>query len=286
MRIHHVLTASAMLWASFALGAHGAANAQENAVVASPLGEPASRLVFVSAPVQDTPSEVRVAPVGPQPVTRVFEIRHLRAEGFVRTLALFPAEIHGNNEFRTLTVRANPDIMSAIEDVIESMDVPAVEPPVRAVEVTAYILSPDSDGSGNTVPTHLETVAEQLRNTFGYGGMRLIDTVFIRGFNNSQVTVHGMTTLPSVANDSNSSASYQLAGSFRVLEQDDSSLTLRIDRLSADFNVRDGGRLLGVIGGVTIRTSVDIPAGTQVVVGKTSTGDGALFLVMTAAFPE
>ncbi len=278
MRNRHVLMASAMLWAPFALGAPGAANAQENAVVASPRGEPASRLIFVSAPVQDTPREVRVAPVGPQPVTRVFEIRHLRAEGFVSTLELFPAEIQANNELRTLTVRANPDIVSAIEDVIESMDVPAVEPPIRAVDVTAYILSPDPDGSGNSVPPHLQNLAEQLRNTFAYDGMRLIDTILIRGFNNSGVMVNGMTTLPSVANDANISASYRFRGQFRVFERDDSSLTLRIDRLSADFNIP--------VGSVRIQTSVDIPAGAQVVVGKTSTGDGALFLVMTAAFPE
>ncbi len=35
---------------------------------------------------------------------------------------------------------------------------------------------------------------------------------------------------------------------------------------------------------VSIGTDVEIPSGTQVVVGKSTIGDSALFLVMTAKF--
>lgn len=290
MRIRYGMIASAMLWTCILLCVPGSVVAQDpfERPAPPPPPEPPSPPAPPEPPsppprptqgVRPIPVQVERAPVEvlrnrPQLVTRVFDLSHVRAGELEETLALFPAEVQSNDDLRTLTVRAEPDIVSAIEEVIGRLDVAAVE---RTVELTVYVLSLDADGSGQPVPDHLENVAEQLRDTFGYGGMRLIETIAVRGVDGTNVNVAGV--IPPLGNIPDVPTEYRFQGSFDVVERDDATRVLRMEFLAARFET-DG------YADAQINTSLEIPEGAQVVVGKTSAGEHPLLLVLTAAFPE
>ncbi len=223
----------------------------------------------------------------PASVTRVFQLEHVQPALLERTLSLFDADLMPNNSLYTLTVRAAPDIMPAIVDVIGRLDVLKVE---QGVEVTAYILSADNQSApGMPVPEHLLSVVDQLQGVFSYSRFGLIDTIMVRGFEGRPWDVSGMISLPGVANrPQDEPTHYDFKGSFGIVQTDDAPPRLRIYNMRADFRVpvMSGDAPFGglIYTDVSIGTDVEIPSGTQVVVGKSTVGDSALFLVMTAEF--
>ena len=223
----------------------------------------------------------------PPSVTRVFQLEHVVPRQLERTLLLFDAVLIANDELNTLTVRAPADIMPAIVDVIGRLDVIKVE---QGVEVTAYILSADSQSApGTPVPEHLQSVVDQLQEVFSYSRFGLIDTIMLRGFEGRPWDVSGMISLPEAANrPQDEPTHYDFKGSFGVVQADDAPPRLRIYNMRADFRVPvmtgDGPTAVLNFTNVSIGTDVEIPSGTQVVVGKSTIGDSALFLVMTAEF--
>ncbi len=307
MTIRHGMLASGVLLVAVALVASGAANAQsstqdpELARAIEALTEDVSRLQqLVESLTEDRQNPfrniVRIPSVTgeTESVTRVFEIVNVSSMQLAGALSLFPAEVASNNNLRTLTVRAEPEIVSAIADVIQRLDVAEAQ---TTADLTVHVLSPDSEGVGPPVPGHLDNVTEQLRATFGYGAMRLIDTIFVRGVDGRSVQLNGVLTLPSAGNVDLPASQYSFQGVFEVIDGEDSTFTLRVEGFRMGFRVP----VLQVAadaqdGPVTVRnytfqdaqinTNVDVPAGTEVVVGKTSAGESALFLVLTAAFPE
>ena len=225
--------------------------------------------------------------VVPTMVTRVFQMEYVQPRQLAQTLSLFDANLMPNDELNTLTVRAPADIMPAIVDVIGRLDVLKVE---QGVEVTAYILSAGDQGTAGTpVPEHLQSVVDQLQEVFSYSRFGLIDTIMLRGFEDRPWDVRGMISLPEAANrPQDEPTHYDFKGSFGVVQADDAPPRLRIYNMRADFRVPvmtgDGPTAVLNFTNVSIGTDVEIPSGTQVVVGKSTIGDSALFLVMTAEF--
>ena len=222
----------------------------------------------------------------PPSVTRVFQLEHVVPRQLERTLLLFDAVFIANDELNTLTVRAPADFMPAIVDVIGRLDVIKVE---QGVEVTAYILSAGDQGAAGTpVPEHLLSVVDQLQDVFSYSRFALIDTIMVRGSDGREWSVNGAISLPG-AGDPLAPTSYNFGGNFRIVQPDDAPPILRIDRMRANFRVpvRSVSPTQVISFSYTevgINTDVEIPSGTQVVVGKSTIGDSALFLVMTAKF--
>ncbi len=209
--------------------------------------------------------------VEPTMVTRVFQMEHVQPHQLQRTLLLFDANLMANDELNTLTVRAPADIMPAIVDVIGRLDVIKME---QGVEVTAYFLSADDrDAAGTPVPEQLRSVVDQLQDVFSYSRLRLIDTIMVRGSDGRPWDVSGRMSLPGAGDLPDQPTNYEFRGIFRVVQADDAPPVLRIDNMRVDFS-----------NNVSIGTDVEIPSGTQVVVGKSTIGDSALFLVMTAEF--
>lgn len=223
-------------------------------------------------------------PAHAQSITRVFELSHVEPGQLASTLSLFDAQIQPNNSLRTLTVRADAAVMPAIEDVVARLDVLRVE---RAAEVTAYVLRAQEQGSATAIPPNLEPVVQQLRNTFAYASYALMDTLVIRGVDGGEPSTSGTIALD-VSGIADRPVFYNFSGEFRVVEPDEGPNALRIDRMRFGFRIpiatsMDAAAQFQYID-VGINTDVEIPADSQVVVGKATVGDSALILVMTVEF--
>jgi len=119
--------------------------------------------------------------VRPGDVQKVFIINHVGVNDLVRVLSVFPAEMSGmeRDNRRVLSVSAAPAVVAAIEETIKRLDVPP--PPIKSVEITAYVLECATSGEAGTLPQDLQGVLVQLKKTFSYSGCALARTFFTRG---------------------------------------------------------------------------------------------------------
>ena len=179
----------------------------------------------------------------------------------LQALCIFRIEVVSQPALRLVQIRAPKELMSAIEDALKRLDVPPPPPLVRKmVELTGYVLivADTAEPGLMPLPSSLESVGNQLKSLLPNGNLYLADTIVARG--SDRVSVRGSTTL-------------------------DTSLTVRDGAppviALTNFSVQASG--------AQFTTTVDIPIGVQVVVGKaTTTGDRkrAVVLVMTAKLIE
>lgn len=179
----------------------------------------------------------------------------------LNALCIFRIEVVSQPALRLVQIRAPKELMPTIEAALKGLDVPPPAPLVRrVVELTGYVLvvSEVADPSLMPLPASLQPVATQLKNLLPNGNVYLADTVVARG--TERVSINGGT------------------------------------RLDTSFAVRDGtppvvalSNLIVVTSGTSFNTSVDVPVGTQVIVGKATSTDSArraVVFVMTAKLIE
>jgi hypothetical protein len=183
-------------------------------------------------------------------------------------LCIFRIEVVLQPVLKVVQVRAPKELMAAIEEAIKTIDVPPpppapVNPPYvqKSVEITAYVLVAAEravDPSWMPIPQALASVANQLKAILPNETLFLADTVVARGTENGKLGVSGGTSF-------------------------EGTLTIR-DGGAAGQVVRLGGLNVSS-NGSGFNTSIDIPVGTQVVVGKASSTLAprkAVVLVITA----
>src|SRR5258705_11125506 len=114
-----------------------------------------------------------------QVVRRVFHLKYVEPER-VRSMLLGATANNSvaDNQLRTLAVQALKSRMDEYEQIIKQLDVPP--PPIPNIEVTIYLMSALGQASATPLPTELDGVVKQLKNTFSYKGFELIDTQVIR----------------------------------------------------------------------------------------------------------
>jgi len=124
--------------------------------------------------------------VRPGDVQKVFIINHVGIDDLVRILSVFPAELSGmeRDNRRVLSVSAAPAVVAAIEETIKRLDVPP--PPIKSVEITAYVLECSASGDAGTLPQDLQGVLVQLKKIFNYSGCALARTLFARATDDSR----------------------------------------------------------------------------------------------------
>lgn len=222
------------------------------------------------AGAQDTPKPATTAPSPipakrwPRPgdVQKVFVLKHVRADDMADILSVFPADIShvGRDASQTLGVSAAPAVIAAIEETIRRLDVPP--PPLKTVEVTAYILECSTKGSvSEGAPAELEDVVAQLKQTFGYTGCGLGPSLFARAAEGS----HFETSTRGQATEAGRST-YTLRAN-RVMV--DSSRELPVVRFWSLSVVRSGANYTGQ----SYSGDVDARSGQRVIVGKLGSSD-------------
>ena len=253
------LTASAQdeeAEAKRAAEAKAAADAKTAAGSASvPSAAAARKAAEVKATVEDRANaDARLRRgVRPGDVQRVITVKHVPVNDMARVLSVFPAEISGmdRGSLHVLSVSAAPAVVAAIEETIKRLDVPL--PPVKNVEVTAYVLECSPPGEAGGVPADLQDVVGQLKRTFNYSGCGLARTLFSRGGDGNRIQSEsregaaGMYNLYAalVVDTSEPTAVIRLRG---LSFQNIGSAT-QGGRLSGDIDIRDGQKVvLGRLG--------------------------------------
>jgi len=248
----------------------------------------ATTSVFAQNPIP-VPAVMMPPPLDPQanwPV-KIFELKNVDPTEMKSILSIFRAEVvvpaSVNSRSRLLSVRAPKEIMPAIEETIARFDVPPppVPPsaPTKMIEVSVQVIgaydTPDFSACGScAIPASLQPVVSQLQKNFSYKSYQLLDTQMFRQSNYSKVK--GTASLPGM-NDPFASYTIQwqaILGERPVVRLDGLNFTASVTLKSEGST--SSGRPFG------FDSSLEIPAGQQVVVGKTIVGSAAIILVIRA----
>jgi hypothetical protein len=235
----------------FAASVAAAQDATPEAKAAADAKAAAESKAAAEAKAAASPSPEARRGVRPGDVQRVFIINHVGVNDLVRVLSVFPAELSGmdRDNRRVLSVSAAPAVVAAIEETIKRLDMPP--PPIKSVEITAYLLECSTSGDAGSLPQDLQSVLVQLKKTFNYSGCGLARTLLARGSDDSRF-----------AGEFNERAAgrYELNGRVQVDPSEPPTVRLRAielvtwsggarSRLSGDIEVRGGQKVvLGRLG--------------------------------------
>jgi Bacterial type II/III secretion system short domain len=213
---------------------------------------------------------------------RIFQVKHANVSELAVVFSAFGAVLNADRDLKVLSVRAPKEVLAAIEEAIQRLDVPA--PAAKNIELSAYLLIASPQGSSSNVPADLEPVVKQLKGLFNYQGFRLLGTVSLRGRDGHGGEVNG--NLPAHNSDfPNATTSYFIRTNSVSITSEGKERVIRIDQLHLRLRVpakaNDGITLTSQE--ATIHTSIDVREGQKVVVGKANidNADNALILVLT-----
>ncbi|HEY6392464.1 MAG TPA: hypothetical protein VIX89_14365 [Bryobacteraceae bacterium] len=213
-------------------------------------------------------------------VQRVVPIKNGNMSGILRTIRELLAGtsvLVTSSDNEHLILSGQKGTVDGFEEIIKQLDVAPVLK--KNIETTVYMVvaSPQAS-SGATVPAELDPVVKQLKGVFTYKSFRLLDSFVLRSRDTEKAVTNGFlspldTTLPAGAK-----ISYQFQYGRVSLDGSETNRVIRYD------NMKLGIRLPGA-NDIGISTDVDVPEGKKVVVGKTSSiegAEGALILVISA----
>ncbi len=219
---------------------------------------------------------------------KVLEVKHRDPNSLVLLLSPLGsgfkgAEIRGNGEFKTITVRDFPENIAAIEEALKRLDVPSLksEP---SVELTLHILMSNTGQNSNSVPAELQNVITQLQKTFTFKDYQLVASTIQRAKvkgrgGNAAFSGKGNATWKEwpdgKSNDGQGylsrSADYEYrANTIEAISSASGVTTVQLNEFTFNF------------GKSYIFSNLELRDGEKVVVGTSSIGDKALILVLTA----
>jgi hypothetical protein len=245
--------------------------------------------LFGTAPIsraQEAPKAEEKAQTAPEDTrnwpVKMFQVKHANVHQLANVFKAFGAIINADDELKVISVRAPKEVVAAIEEAIQRLDVP--QPPAKNIQLDAYLLIASVQGSSGNVPADLQPVVKQLKNIFNYQDFRLLGTLSMRVRDAENGTVSGL--LPSVSANVTEPTSYRFHMNKAAITSEGKERSVRINGLE----LRMGYALKGLPphGEAQISTSVDVREGQRVVVGKANmdSADNALILVLTAQVVE
>jgi hypothetical protein len=182
---------------------------------------------------------------------RMFTVKNALSDSALRALCIFRIEVVNQPALRLIQVRSpkSPELMAAIEDAVKRLDVPPVQLVEKGIELTGYVIVATDVVDPSTVPlgAALQPVANQLKSILPNGTLGLFDTFVVRGVDRQRLNLNGMTVFS--------------ANSATIREGSGASL-IRLDNLNVTVRDSRGESI------ASLSTSIDVPVGTQVVIGK------------------
>lgn len=223
-------------------------------------------------------------------VQEIVEVRHADPEALAAVLRVFPTSVQAHTEMGLVTIRGTAEDVATTVAAARSLDVPPK--PASSIEVTAHILgaSKTSELAG-AVPAHLEEVAGQLRQVFGYRGVELVDSVSVRVRDHGDAAVSGALSQEADREPS----PYRLGFNRALVVSGQEARSIRLDGLLFEARLvrwraatSDGEPGRFVSSEVNLTTDVEVREGQKAVVGKAATpGDrDSLILVVEAKVIE
>lgn len=244
-------------------------------------------LVPLAAAAQE--SDQAAEGVAPLQITQeIVEIHHADPEALVRVLRIFKVHVEGHPSLGLITIKGAPEDVALAAAAARRLDVP----PERnaGIEITVHVLGASKDAElPGGVPEPLEDVAHQLREVFGYRGVRLLDSVVLRARDRAAGQVSGsMSGAPGEA-----PIPYQFGFNKVTVVDGGDSREVRLDGLLFEAQVpRDSAAVKEPPEGSRVRsdlvrltTDVDVREGQKAVVGNAASGGAgreALIVVIEA----
>jgi hypothetical protein len=179
---------------------------------------------------------------------RVFEIKRGDPGRIAAALRAIGVAADVNAEQGLLVVRAEPRLMSSVEQAVRRLDVPVGSP--KNVELTAYVLQGSQQpGASSDLAPVLQPAVDQLRSAFGYKSFRLLDTMLLRSRNGDAAQGQGFLSFSDT-----DTAHYEFrirpsvvhAGSRRAIRVDDLLFKtmvpprFQLSNLAASLDIREG----------------------------------------------
>jgi hypothetical protein len=212
---------------------------------------------------------------------KLFQVKYANVYQLANLFRAFGATVQPEGELRVISVRAPKEVLAAIEESLQRLDVPQAA--AKNVELNAYLLTASGQGSSASVPSDLEPVIKQLKGVFNYQTFRVLGTLSWRGRDGTGGEVHGL--LPSFSTDSTQLTSYNFRTRSVGISQEGKESIIHINDLvlQLEFTVKGAGTQHAVIS-----TSIDAREGQKIVVGKANidNADNALILILTAKVIE
>jgi len=182
---------------------------------------------------------------------KMFTLKNTLTNDALRALCIFRIEVVNQPALHLVQIRSpkSPELLAAIEDAVKRLDVPPAPPPVsKGIELTGFIVvaMDPADPQMLPLPAALEPVAAQLKSILPSGTLALKDTFVVRGVERQNLSLQGSTTLQG----------------FASIREGGGSPVIRLDNLIVQTRDSRGDQI------ASFGTSVDVPVGTQVVIGK------------------
>ena len=224
------------------------------------------------------------ATTAPRPVevrvNRLIEIKYADPKRLRDLVFMFGANLSVDEQMKVMAVSGTPETVAAVVEAVAKFDKPL--PPAKNVELTAYILMLTRQAEGpSDIPPELHEVVSELGKVLSYKGFHLMNTELMRARDDSPAYVA-----------ETGGGNGPLAGQFslsihnvHVASQDQQQI-VRLDSLAftiLPFDAKLNERT-DRLQSPHIDTSIDIPVGQKVVVGKTGfdSPETAIVLVLTA----
>jgi hypothetical protein len=186
------------------------------------------------------------------------------------------ATIIADNILHTIALKGTSDGVATAEQLLKRFDTPAAETKARQIRITAYLVEAADSSAGLPAPTELASALQQLRATFGYDKLRLVDPTILQSRENAETYVNDMLSLDSdqktILKTSYRAARYNESEKTVYLQLFMYQLKVPVKTAPNNFQYMDSG----------IQTDLAIKEGQKLVLGKLSAGDRPLFVILTA----
>jgi len=204
---------------------------------------------------------------------RIFVLKYADARHVADVLGVFGYGIRADRDLHVVAVSAPAEAMSAVEDAIKRLDVPAAAP--KDIDLVVYmIVASDQAAAGGPLPSELDPVTGEIKKIFAYKNFRLLDSILLRTQPGNRATANG------IAADRMPFNSYSFAVVPSAVTEDANGRLIRLDNLELGLH-GPGDRV------AAIHTEITVREGQRVVVGKSNMGaDQSLILVVTAKVAE
>jgi hypothetical protein len=205
---------------------------------------------------------------------RVFMLKYADARNVANVLDIFGYGIKADRDLHVVAVSAPAETMSAVEDAIKRLDVPAAAP--KDIDLIVYmVVASEQPSAGGNLPPELQPVADELKKIFSYKSFRLLDSILLRTQPGNRARTSGI-----IAPTGDSHATYNFEVQPSAVTEAPKGRLIRLDDLTLNISL-PGDRHAG------IQTEITVSEGQRVVVGKSNIGtDQSLILVVTAKVTE
>ncbi|SRR5579872_595334 len=178
----------------------------------------------------------------------------------------------------TIVLNGTPEAVASAEQLIKNMM--SMSPRERGIEITGSIIlaSAEAKPDSASMPADLDPVLKQFRSLLNYKSFRVLDTLILRGKENSGMGTTGFLTIPGSQPGTSEFRVQHPAVTDEIIHLKDLMLRVMIPTGFHDVKGDPGFHE------VRIATDADIKAGQKVAIGKASVdanGD-ALILVVSA----